>query len=105
GMETLLKRGGLVKNLLAAETLGSTTFVLTDKTGTLTEGRMSISGLIHGDEKLIFTESWETEDLTTELIETALFASDSFYDEKAKVRRGDPVEVAVLQLAEQIGLV
>ena len=46
GMETLLKRGGLVRNLLAAETLGSTTYILTDKTGTLTQAKMSVTGVI-----------------------------------------------------------
>lgn len=105
GMEALLKRGGLVRNLLAAETLGSTTFVLTDKTGTLTEGKMSITGLMQGDAKRTFTESWETEGIAEGLIQTALYAADAFFDEKADARRGDPVEVAVLQLAERIGLV
>ncbi|MEX0652270.1 MAG: HAD-IC family P-type ATPase [Candidatus Paceibacterota bacterium] len=45
GMEAILKKGGLVRNLLAAETLGSTTVILTDKTGTLTEAKMKLFGL------------------------------------------------------------
>ncbi len=42
GMQRILKRHGLVKNLLGAETLGSTTVICTDKTGTLTEGKMKV---------------------------------------------------------------
>lgn len=42
GMRRILKRHGLVKKLLAIETLGSTTVICTDKTGTLTEGKMEV---------------------------------------------------------------
>ena len=43
GMRKILKRSGLVKRLLAVETLGSVTVICTDKTGTLTEGRMRVT--------------------------------------------------------------
>lgn len=43
GMRKILRRNGLVKRLLAVETLGSVTVICTDKTGTLTEGRMRVS--------------------------------------------------------------
>jgi len=42
GMKKVLKRKGLVKKLLAMETLGVTSVILTDKTGTLTEGIMKV---------------------------------------------------------------
>lgn len=42
GMHRILQRKGLVKKLLAVETLGSVTTICTDKTGTLTEGTMQV---------------------------------------------------------------
>jgi len=42
GMRKILKKQGLVKKLLSIETLGSTSVICTDKTGTLTEGKMKV---------------------------------------------------------------
>lgn len=42
GMRRILKQNGLVKKLLSIETLGSTSVICTDKTGTLTEGIMRV---------------------------------------------------------------
>lgn len=46
GMQRILQRHALVRNLQAAETLGSTSVICTDKTGTLTEGNMSVVSFI-----------------------------------------------------------
>lgn len=43
GVQRLVKKKGIIRKLLAAETLGNTTIILTDKTGTLTEAKMSLS--------------------------------------------------------------
>lgn len=49
GVERLAKRKGVVRKLLAAETLGSTSLILTDKTGTLTQARMELTSVLpHG---------------------------------------------------------
>ena len=46
GVERMAKRRGVVRKLVAAETLGSTTIILTDKTGTLTMAKMEMSKII-----------------------------------------------------------
>src|SRR3990167_9091974 len=50
GMQRILRYQGLVRKLLAAETLGSTTVICTDKTGTLTEGKMQVVKVITWDQ-------------------------------------------------------
>ena len=46
GVEQLAKRKAVVRKLLAAETLGSTSLILTDKTGTLTQAKMELTAVI-----------------------------------------------------------
>ncbi len=51
GMRRILKKNGLVKSLLSIETLGSTSVICTDKTGTLTEGKMKVVKIDFTDEE------------------------------------------------------
>ena len=46
GVQRMAHRKGVVRKLVAAETLGGTTVILTDKTGTLTEARMELTSII-----------------------------------------------------------
>ncbi len=52
GVLNISKKGGLIRKLAAAETLGSTTLILTDKTGTLTEGKLNIENIYSVEEIL-----------------------------------------------------
>ncbi len=63
GMHRILKRKGLVKSLVAAETLGSVTTVCIDKTGTLTEGKMRVVETELEDEVLAYKASTLANDL------------------------------------------
>jgi sodium/potassium-transporting ATPase subunit alpha len=49
----MASRNALIKNLESVETLGSTTVICTDKTGTLTQNRMTVNSLIIGFESLV----------------------------------------------------
>ena len=61
GMQRILKKKGLVRNLLAAETLGSTSVIATDKTGTLTQGKIRITKFITPQE--VFGKKTKDKDL------------------------------------------
>lgn len=103
GMERILKFGGLVKNLLAAETLGTTTFILTDKTGTLTKGRVALI------EYAILGERVQEADAShiKELLMVASYASDAVLDDEhagGEVVHGRPIERAILLAAVHAGI-
>lgn len=109
GMEALLKRGGLVRNLLAAETLGSTTFVLTDKTGTLTQAKMAVAGIIHSERTYHGVgPKWKDDMVARDMFDTALCATAAYVDvvetEHKSELRGDPVETSILESAHSIGI-
>lgn len=59
GMRRILKEKGLVRRLVATETLGSVTVICTDKTGTLTEGNMQVSRILTGTRELLETDTDE----------------------------------------------
>lgn len=50
GVLNIAKKGGLVRKLAAAETLGSASLILTDKTGTITEGKLTLNNIFTVDD-------------------------------------------------------
>lgn len=69
GVFNIAKRGGLIRKLSAAETLGSTTLVLTDKTGTLTRGQLTLNNIFSLDELINKDFTKSIDDLSKETID------------------------------------
>ncbi len=115
GMETILKKKGLVRNLLAAETLGSTTVILTDKTGTLTKARMRVASILtassFGQKKGINVKNKIVSDGADDrdVLAMSILTSDAFvegYDDATAewIVHGRPVEKAVVLAGLESGL-
>lgn len=87
GAWRLMKLGIVVKQMKTVETLGSATIICTDKTGTITENRMSLAKLfLLSSQKISDPENIESDD-EKELIKLAMWASEPI--------PFDPMEVAL----------
>lgn len=71
GMQRILKRKGLVRHLVSAETLGGVTTICSDKTGTLTEGKMKVVQVL-GNENDIVLQSIVANDMDDAVVIAAM---------------------------------
>jgi P-type Ca2+ transporter type 2C len=93
GAWRLMKMGIVVKQMKTVETLGSATVICTDKTGTITENKMTLSKLfVWSNEKLSDLNEVSTEE-EKDLIECAMWASEPI--------PFDPMEIALHQAYQQ----
>lgn len=92
GLGAILKKGGLVKNLMAAETLGNATVIMIDKTGTLTRAEIKVAGIIPA--------SGDNMD-KKKVLENAVLSSEAYAETKNGkiITHGRPIEKAILEAA------
>jgi Ca2+-transporting ATPase len=123
GMQRMAKRGALVRRLSAVETLGATTVICSDKTGTLTKNEMTLRALTLADSRVVdITGSGygtvgtlavagapiTTGDAALLLaLRAGVLCNDAHLEKKQDLTTvlGDPTEGALLVAAEKAGLV
>ena len=102
GTEKMAKENAIIKDLKAVEGLGAVSVICSDKTGTLTQNKMTVQK-VYVDNKLIEGRELKKDNLAHRfLINNALLCNDSVTVEGKEI--GDPTEVALVNLGEELHL-
>jgi magnesium-transporting ATPase (P-type) len=124
GVRRMARRKAIIRHLLAVETLGSTTVICTDKTGTLTQNEMTVqsiwtpiksffvTGVGYSPEgKILIQNSGSPEELTDEnivdeLLQAAMLCNDATIQQRESkwIPYGDPTELALIVAGRKRGL-
>ena len=90
GVTNMSKRNAIIRKLTAVETLGCTQIICSDKTGTLTQNKMTVVDHYGDDEAL--------------LANAMSLCSDAEFDVEVGTAVGEPTECALVNYAEKLGL-
>ena len=102
GVQRMVKRNAIVKKLPAVETLGSASVICSDKTGTLTQNKMTVKKVFTNGELIDLEEIKSFDDELTLLFQAEMLCNDTKVAEDGTLQ-GDPTETALIDMGNNTG--
>ncbi|MBQ6810324.1 MAG: cation-translocating P-type ATPase [Firmicutes bacterium] len=104
GTQKMAKQNAIIKNLNAVESLGCVSVICSDKTGTLTQNKMTVQKL-YVDGKEFLPEETNLDDVAQRaLVRIGILASDAVHEQGSDRILGDPTEAALVMAGNMVGL-
>ena len=101
GTQKMARENAIIRKLQAVEGLGSVSVICSDKTGTLTQNKMTVKKLYTAGRIIDVADADFHDPVQEPLLRTALLCSDATVNESGEV--GDPTETALVRLGEDHG--
>ena len=102
GTQKMVKENAIIKELKAVESLGCVSVICSDKTGTLTQNKMTVQQVYVDEEVISFKHLEVNNNVHKHLLYASILANDSTIVDGKGI--GDPTETALIEMGNKLGI-